>query len=647
MSTSEKEYTVYSNQITSYEPEDVRGTYVHNTIFFGYLPNDFEAVTFYKCLGFGFTDSKRVPGIAFSEEEIKDVRVYSTAVVEDVDLSGFVFENVFGFRSVKFLHCDFRNTRFLEPCALHLNLFDCSLEGAVLSQSSSLGFNLKLESTSLVGCTLEKFDLADLFPRPSFKGATLRNCLYQGVVSDLRDIDLAEKIDGVFVDDPKYSGRGGFYYLADGQNLRGADFSIFSDRITTQSSPFSFSDSGSLRDCDLRDSNLDRTLLFTSSILSGSDLRGSSLKELAVLTGSALLDLSRTDLRGIRGLSLTSESKSREVRVSLFEARFDPSLLQGMAEGLPLGTCVVTLDIESFAPNPQYSATDIRSKFQVYRVPIASNREPTTYALSRALGVEALDDALLKEVTICFREEESTAFPVYIGRGCKLLGLGARYRYSGDNLRTKKNVCFPQHADCSDSMFVSLRTETDLVGLVFDRSTFVDVVFQLDRFGLAGGELAQCSFRQSTFESTLLSYTEIARCDFSEAKGSISINLSAWDWHMDRCDFTRAKLDLKLTADGGKHTDVSNCKFSHAEIDFKAMQSIRFTDTDFRGSRISNLVADDGHLENCDLRGAYFEDTCTFDNTKFTGSIYDEHTVIDLEDWQLEEMTFVESGAAK
>jgi len=47
------------------------------------------------------------------------------------------------------------------------------------------------------------------------------------------------------------------------------------------------------------------------------------------------------------------------------------------------------------------------------------------------------------------------------------------------------------------------------------------------------------------------------------------------------------------------------------------------------------------------LRGAYFEDTCTFENANFTGSIYDEHTVIDLEDWQLEEMTFVESGESK
>ena len=633
------EQTVYTIENTSSNDRTVdnRGRYTNRTVYFGNLPRDYGVMTFYKCLlvsdiptdVFGISQSKCLKNVELRSPQLDASASY---VISGADMVGSKLENVrfgqlYASTHLIFDDCDFGNSVF-ENCVGRLYLENCNLSNAKVEGSGDFEFPLVMSfrGSDLEGCTFEGVNLGSIRNEKStdFSGAIFKRCSYIGYVeSDVADSLFRADIYGIFVNDYRFKDKKGFWYLGSNSNLQGADFR----ELGNQYGEFYKIVDGFLRMCNLRDSILDGLYFSRDFYFAGSDFRGASLRR---LYGSTHLDFAETDMRGasfsfvylgLRGYS-----------ISFLDANFDTDLFT---------ECI------------EYRSTDSRKKLNNYSL------DPTYFLFSAsALSEELLDVfGISVDVSeICgpnarHQIVEKNKNENFVLRGSKLKGielvfLGKHTKIAHFN----SQIHIPNGFDWSNSEVLSSSIKiANAQGL--ERVNFSNSRFKNTNILKAGIRreiqvLQSCDFSNCvidghlSFETVCLKnceFTEIEghTLNFGDAEGAVLLECS-----FARCDLKVFHVSLNFSY---QRPSVEYCDFSGAKIYAMRVGECDFSDTNFSECHFTRGEIEESEIERCDFRGAVFSEKFSFDSTTFTDCVYDQNTKMNLEDWQWEGMTYVES----
>lgn len=595
---------------------DNRGAYLDNICFLTGLPRDYEAITFYKCFVLKLPKGIDVLGVQEISEGavLENVRLTTgkfNVNVSYADFRGIHFKNVTFDSKVSFRACDFSDSRFTE-CSGIVRLDECDVSNAhlIASDGEANCFQLRVFQTLLKGCILENMNIDNIEFEGNeldIEGVILRNCIFFNKNTDEKGFSDAKveliknhtQAEGVYVQDVRFRGVKGFYYLGPNSNLDNANFTKLT-KIAWET--FHFSDMD-FSNCSLVGAVFDGCRIRGRLNFSGSNLSNASFLELKFL--GEFINFGDCNLRGVK---LTLHERVRNIYISLIGADFELSMLR------------------EFVRDITDSARQTRAKI--------------TFSMN-SLSEELLSILDLDTDTMLDRSSGRLKC-VFLGAGCELIG----------TLPVDEDITLPKNFNMSDSVFRNARLvySYPLIGICFDRASFEKTsLFSNITSDLAG--IQECSFADCIFMGFAIKTEQMLNSNFSGSRGSLVLDALE---DVGDCQFDNSVLAIDIDINNIR---FRNCSFIDSELKlvFTSTSFISFVDILFEGSSFTN--ANIGRLSHdkiysfykiafreCDFRGAVFnKETCDFKDIVFEDCIYDQYTKMDLTDSQWESMTFVES----
>lgn len=633
------EKTAYQIENTSFGEMDNRGVYKTRKVYFGNLPRDYETITFYDCLlvsdvstdVFGVSKLKTLKNV---ELRVGD---YSGDLytVLGADISGSKMENVqfleryTGIKLV-FEDCDFRNCVF-KNCDGYLYFLESNLSNAKIEGDGDFEYPLHMmfAHSNLKGCIFEGVRLTNIrqIAFTDFSGAVFKRCSYIGYIEKPAVESLLKaNIHGLFVNDYRFKDKEGFWYLGSNSNLEGADFRGLNYQYPNFNEMFD--GRPRLEMCNLRNSIFDELDFGNDAFyFVGSDLRDSSLQSLRV---AVHLDFAETDMRGT-SLSLFYRGYNK-VSVSFLWADFDANLFADCIE---------------FPKNLKYNDFNYRPIYFVFSVASLSEELLDVFGIdfevSEICGPNAQRQIIEKNKNKDFMLRGSKVLGVelvFLGRETKIASFSSAMH-------------LPNGFDWSNSEITSsnlrIGNRKGLENVNFSNSRFRNSYFYSANNSPRIHDtlvLQNCDFSNCLIDGHL-SFAKacLKQCDFTNIKGhTVNFNESERDLLLG-CSF--AHCDLKVfyvdAEWSTQRPSIGLFDFSGAKIENLKLGECDFYDTNFSGCHIIRGEIEESEIERCDFRGAVFGEGFSFDSTTFTDCVYDQHTKMNLEDWQWEGMTFVES----
>jgi uncharacterized protein YjbI with pentapeptide repeats len=533
------------------------------------------------------------------------------------------FSRIYAATHLVFKNCDFSGSVF-KNCEGRLQLEDCNLSNVEIEGGGDFEFPFLIKligsGFNFEGCTFKNVNLRSIEEKQNFKGysgAVFKNCVYLGFF-DRAELFENAKLQGIFVNDYRFQGREGFYYLGADSNLQGADFTVLPKYVGNFSDAIDH-ERGLVR-CNLRDTIFNEVYFSRDFSFSGSDLRDASLRR---LSPAQRLDFSETDMRGT-SFSIASKSNTT---VYFLSAKFETSLFLECTEELP---------------NQYDNFTHLNRIYFVFSTDALSESLLDIFGISAEISEICGPNSQYQKTKGQLRYEGIDLYSsnfeyvnlLFLGKYTKVCKLRLP-------ILLPKNFDW-SYAEIKDS-YITVDYEEALVGVNFSHSKFIDSqISNRDDFHIQTVE--NCDFSSCEIGGSFgFYYIALKSCLFDRIKGdTLNFLLPNSQETIEGCSFVGCVLDKLDIGSSYRRPTVNICNFSEAYIENISIEC-DFYDTDFSRCHFVSGGVEESEIERCDFRGAVFGEKFSFDQTTFTDCVYDQHTKMNLEAWQWKGMTYIES----